>query len=238
MGAIQAERRDQIPPTRRLRYLIDIIVLVAATVGLETAVGALYNAGVLQAPVIFDVATRIPALLFAWLLIRLRGETLADIGLKRPRRWWRTFLLGVLVATFIYVAAYISERLGVRRDLSQFKAVQGNLQLALYDVVYAFLGAGFYEEFMFRGFLFQGLAMLLGGTRGAWIVACVAQAALFGAAHSYQNPVGIAVTGTIGLLLGFLFLATGRNLWAPIVSHGVYDASRFIQFYFHGPPLG
>jgi membrane protease YdiL (CAAX protease family) len=232
------ERNGEIPRLRRARYLIDIIVLAGAAVGLEVAIGAAYAAAGLQSAVIFDAATKIPALLFAWLLIRLRGETLADLGLKRPRRWWQTILLGLLIAAIIYAAVYVSEKAGFRRDLSQFKAVQGNLQLALYDVVYAFIGAGFYEEFMFRGFLFHGFAMFFGASRAAWIVACVAQAALFGTAHSYQNPVGIVITGLIGLLLGLLFLTTSRNLWAPVIAHGLYDASRFILFYFHGPPLG
>ena len=57
--------------------------------------------------------------------------------------------------------------------------------------LYAFIGAGFYEEFTFRGFLMQGLAMLFGGNRGAWIGACIMQGALFGAAHADQDPSGL-----------------------------------------------
>ena len=105
-------------------------------------------------------------------------------------------------------------------------------------VLYAFIGAGLYEEFMFRGFLFQGLAMLFGGNRGAWIGACILQGALFGAAHAYQNPLGMLITGTLGVLLGIIVLASERNLWLVIIGHGLYDASRFVLFYFQGPPLG
>src|SRR5207237_1926289 len=108
------------------------------------------------------------------------------------------------------------------------KDVQGNLELALFGVFYASIGAGFYEEFMFRGFLMQGLAMLFGASRTAWIVACVVQGALFGAAHAYQNPLGIAITGTLGILMGLLVPASGRNLWAVIIGHGLFDASRFV----------
>ena len=31
-------------------------------------------------------------------------------------------------------------------------------------------------------------------------------------------------------------LASGRNLWAVIIGHGLFDASRFVLFYFQGPP--
>ena len=127
---------------------------------------------------------------------------------------------------------------GFRRDLGKFKDVHGNPELAFVAVLYALIGAGFYEEFTFRGFLMQGLAMLVGGSRGAWIGACVLQGALFGAAHAYQNPLGIAITGTLGILMGLLVLASGRNLWAVIIGHGLFDASRFVLFYFQGPPTG
>jgi membrane protease YdiL (CAAX protease family) len=168
----------------------------------------------------------------------LRGEKLADIGLKRPASWMRTVMMGIGFAVIVFIAMYLSERAGFRRDLSKFKDVQGNLELTVLAVFYAFIGAGFYEEFTFRGFLMQGLAMLFGGSRDAWIVACILQGALFGLAHAYQNPIGIAVTGTLGVLLGVIVLASGRNLWIVIIGHGLFDASRFVLFYFQGPPGG
>jgi hypothetical protein len=29
-----------------------------------------------------------------------------------------------------------------------------------------------------------------------------------------------------------------RNLWLAIIGHGLFDASRFVLFYFQGPPTG
>src|SRR5881396_1238849 len=63
--------------------------------------------------------------------------------------------------------------------MSKFKDVRGNLELTVLGVFYALIGAGFYEEFTFRGFLMQGLAMFFGGSRDAWIAACVLQGAHF-----------------------------------------------------------
>ena len=171
-------------------------------------------------------------------LVLLRGERLADIGLKRPESWTRTLIIGVGFAAIVFIAMYLSEKAGFRRDLSKFKDVHGNPELAFVAVLYALIGAGLYEEFTFRGFLMQGLAMFFGGSRGAWIGACLLQGALFGALHAYQNPLGIAITGTLGILMGLLVLALGRNLWAVIIGHGLFDASRFVLFYFQGPPTG
>ncbi len=58
------------------------------------------------------------------------------------------------------------------------------------------------------------------------------------AAHAYQNPLGIAITGTIGVLMGVIVLMSGRNLWLVIIGHGLYDGTRFVLFYFQGPPTG
>jgi hypothetical protein len=55
--------------------------------------------------------------------------------------------------------------------------------------------------------------------------------------HTYQNPLGIAITGSLGVLMGLLVLASGRNLWAVIIGHGLFDASRFVLFYFKGRRL-
>ena len=239
MTESQVEAAQGTGRPRRLRYLIDIIVLVAVTFLLDAVVGAFVPVPISwEKGFVFDAIGKMLLVGVAWGLIRLRGETLADIGLKRPASWMRTFMIGIGLAAIVFIAMYLSEKAGFRRDLSKFKAVQGNLELAALGVFYAFIGAGFYEEFMFRGFLMQGLAMLLGAGRGAWIVGCVIQGALFGLAHAYQNPLGIAITGTLGVLMGLLVLASGRNLWPVIIGHGLFDASRFVLFYFQGPPMG
>jgi membrane protease YdiL (CAAX protease family) len=235
----QMEGAGGIRRPRRWRYLIDIVALVAVTFLLDAVLGAFIPTPInWERGFVFDAIGKMLLVGVAWGLIRLRGETLADIGLKRPASWMRTFMIGIGFAAIVFIAIYLSEKAGFRRDLSRFKDVQGNLELALFGVFYASIGAGFYEEFMFRGFLMQGLAMLFGASRGAWIVACVVQGALFGAAHAYQNPLGIAITGTLGVLMGLLVLASGRNLWPVIIGHGLFDASRFVLFYFEGPPMG
>jgi hypothetical protein len=239
MAESQLEGAEMSRRPRRWRYLIDIVVLVAVTFLLDAALGALIPAPInWEKGFVFDAIGKMLLVGVAWGLIRLRGERLADIGLKRPASWTRTFMIGIGFAAIVFIAMYVSEKAGFRRDLSKFKEVQGNLELTLFGVFYALIGAGFYEEFMFRGFLMQGLAMLFGASRSAWIVACVVQGALFGAAHAYQNPLGIAITGTLGILMGLVVLASGRNLWPVIIGHGLFDASRFVLFYFQGPPTG
>jgi membrane protease YdiL (CAAX protease family) len=234
---IEASKETRSPP--RWRYLIDIVVLSAVTFLLDAVLGAFVQVPInLEKGFVLDAIGKMLLVAVGCGLVLLRGERLADIGLKRPESWMRTFIIGAGLAAIVFVAMYVSEKAGFRRDLSKFNDVQDNPELAILGVFYALIGAGFYEEFTFRGFLMQGLAMFFGGKRGAWIVACAVQGALFGLAHAYQNPLGIAITGTLGILVGLIVLASGRNLWLVIIGHGLFDASRFVLFYFQGPPTG
>ena len=223
---------------QRFRYLIDILLLIVAVFGLEVAADAIYAPKSMEAGYTLGLVVQMLQVTFAWILIRLRGETLSDIGLKRPQSWPRTISIGVLIAALVFAGIYFSEKAGFHRDLSRFAALQGNLRLTSFTVVYVLIGAGFYEEFMFRGFLMQGLAMCFGGSRGGWVTACVIQGILFGASHAYQNPIGMLITGALGILLAVLVFVSGRNLWPAIIAHGLFDASRSVLFYLQGPPSG
>ena len=222
----------------RFRYLIDIVVLIAAVFGLEIAAEAIYTPKSMEARFAFGLAIQMLEIVIACGLIWLRRERLADIGLRRPKSWARVLIVGIAIAAVVFVGIHLSEKAGYHRDLSRFRALQGNLELTLIAVVYVIIGAGFYEEFMFRGFLMQGFAMFFGGSRSAWIAALIIQGVLFGAAHAYQNPLGMLITGTLGTLLGVLVIVWPRNLWPAIICHAVFDASRSVLIYFQGPPGG
>jgi membrane protease YdiL (CAAX protease family) len=228
----------QTSTARRYRYLIDIVILIALVFGLEMIAEAIYTPKTEAGGYAFGLIIQMLEVVLAWVLIRLRGEGLADIGLKPPQSWPRTIAISVLLAAILFGGIYLSEKAGFHRDLSRFAGLQGNLTLTLVMVIYVLIGAGFYEEFMFRGFLMQGLAMFFGGSRAAWVVALIIQGILFGASHAYQNPLGMFITGTLGILLALTVLWSGRNLWIAIIAHGLFDASRSVLFYFSGPPHG
>jgi uncharacterized protein len=218
--------------------LIDVVVLIAAVFGLEIAAEAIYTPKSMEAGFAFGLTIQMLEVLIACGLIWLRRERLADIGLRRPQSWPRVLIVGIAIAAVVFVAIHVSEKAGYHRDLSRFRALQGNLKLTLITVVYVIIGAGFYEEFMFRGFLMQGFAMFFGGSRTAWIAALIIQGVLFGVSHAYQNLLGMLITGTLGALLGALVIIWPRNLWPAIIAHALFDASRSVLFYFNGPPGG
>src|SRR5947208_13255966 len=142
---IEATEGSRAPRRRPWRYLLDLIVLVAVTFLLDTILGAFIPAPInLEKGFVFDAIGKMLLVGVAWGLIRLRGQRLADIGLKRPASWAHTFMIGIGLAAIVFIAMYLSEKAGFRRDLSKFKDVQGNLELAVLGVFYALIGAGFY----------------------------------------------------------------------------------------------
>jgi hypothetical protein len=48
-------------------------------------------------------------------------------------------------------------------------------------------------------------------------------AVLFGFGHFYKGPAGVLDSTYSGVVLGSVYLLSGRNLWASILAHGISD---------------
>lgn len=176
--------------------------------------------------------------LLAWVLLRTSGLGWRDVGFGRPAHWGRTVLGGVLtfIAMLAVGALVIRPLLGLFRvappDLERLEMVRDSpltFLILLFPVSWG--TAAFGEELVTRGFILNRFATALGGSGVAYGSALLLQAALFGLAHSWQGTAGVISTGVYGLVLGGAFLATGRNLWVPIIAHGLMDSISMIAIY-------
>jgi hypothetical protein len=173
----------------------------------------------------------------AWVSLRLRSLHWRDVGLRRPNRWLPTIGLALLVGIGyqlldIIIFTPLLERLtGDAVDLSQFAMIQGNLFLLVIFLLVAWLEAAFLEELFFRGYLFNRFTDVIGTRRSAIIAALLLTSLIFGSAHYYQGITGILDTFMAGFLLGVLYLIAGRNLWLPILTHGVINSVGFVLLY-------
>src|SRR5207248_6072093 len=114
----QIEHTGGIRGPRRFRYLIDIIALVAVTFLLDAVLGAFIPVPIdWKKGFVFDALGKMLLVGVAWGLIRLRGERLADIGLKQPTSWPRTFMIGIAFAAIVFIAMCFSDKAGFRSDL-------------------------------------------------------------------------------------------------------------------------
>ena len=212
--------------SRLLRPAPTVVVLCAmAAFIVLTAMAGVPDAGIL------------PLVLVIPLILWLTGRGFRDIGLQRPRSWLRLLGCGLLaglvvqLASLLLINPLIEHLTRTPIDLSQFDPIRGNLQALLTLLAIVWAVAVFVEEIVFRGYLMTELKRLLGDTRRALLGNLVLAATLFGLAHWYQGISGMLGTGLIGLLLGYLFIRQGFNLWLPIVVHGFLNTAGLLLIY-------
>jgi uncharacterized protein len=186
----------------------------------------------------FNVLGKTPwLLLLGSISLWVRKIGWRGVGLTRYRTWKITLLLGVAAGfaleTFqLFVSQPLLVRfLGKQPDLEGFRALTGNLKLTLIFLALAWILAAFGEEMVYRGYLMNRVADLLNRTPRAWIVSLIIVHVGFGLAHVHQGLTGVIDEGLMGLLLGLIYLGTGRNLSVPIIAHGVQDSIDFVLIF-------
>ena len=218
--------------------VVGLIDLLAPLLSPAATVGATWPIKALQ------LGRMAAAVALATWFLRLRGLRWRDVGFTRPK--WLRLLWGVPVGfamTGVLVAAInlaLHAAGAPAADYSMFRPLKGNLAEYLFWAIgMTIFAAAFGEELIFRGFVRDGLYRLFGG-RGmiALWASLLGQAVLFGLPHLYQGWSGAATAGTIGFSFGVIWLMMGRNLWAGIVLHAIFDLSSMTVFYLSGGPPG
>jgi membrane protease YdiL (CAAX protease family) len=183
-------------------------------------------------------------LALGWLSMRLRGQRWRDIGLSFPSNWRRLLSIGVAAGIAMELLELFATQpllvalTGKYPDLSDFHSLIGNVRLLLLIVAGSWIIAGVGEELVWRGYILNRVADLLGRSRLGWAMSIGIVSVLFGLAHSYQVWTGIIENSIDGALLALLYIACGRNLIAPIVAHGVTDSiDSLIIFSGHYPGM-
>jgi membrane protease YdiL (CAAX protease family) len=176
-------------------------------------------------------------LLVAWGSLRLRGLRWRDVGLGLPERWRRVAAIGIAwgvgmwLLEFFVTMPTLRRVLGYWPDLTAFNDIVGNLPLLGIYLALNWVLAAFGEEMVWRGYALPRAAEFLGSGMRAWVLALVLVNVAFGLAHLYQGPSGVIQATVGGVLLGVLYLATGRNLLAPILAHGIGNSIDFTVMY-------
>lgn len=184
-------------------------------------------------PSIFGVPT---TLLLIWFLAWLMRTKWTDLGIRRPPHWGKTIAIGVGVAVVSQaftglVLLPLFQRLGLGSpDYSGFENIKGNVGAMLMYLMVSWTIAGIGEEIIYRGFLMEQLARLIGG-KAKWVLSLVLVSALFGLGHAYQGAVGVYLTAYSALVYGVLYISRGRNLWYSIIAHGTADTIAFLALY-------
>jgi hypothetical protein len=191
---------------------------------------ALKAAGALRNP-------SLALLLLGWLSLWLRRSGWRQVGLNRPAHWPRTVLAAIGIgiaynALDIRVLLPALHRLtGEPLELGQFSSLQGNAGALLLWLAVTWTLVAFGEEMAWRGYVLNRLADAFGRSSWSWILGGALVSLAFGFAHGAQGITGILDNILAGLLFSGLYLVAGRNLWLPILVHGLVDTSSFALLY-------
>jgi membrane protease YdiL (CAAX protease family) len=172
----------------------------------------------------------------------IRGLWWGAIGFRIDRNlpvWVLMGLFGgaLIEAQELYVVQPLLARWVGPPDLSDFRGLVGNA--AILPLAFALIwGLGaFGEEWVYRGWLTSRLADLFGRRAPGWIGAVVVANVAFGLAHAYQGPTGMIEAAEDGLLFAALYFATGRNLIAPMIAHGIQDSTDLVLIFTNHYPI-
>jgi membrane protease YdiL (CAAX protease family) len=189
----------------------------------------------------FPFSIQLFLLAFTSLSLWLRGFTWRDLGLRRSKAWWKIALWAVLATFLIAVVVNLLVQPLVGRltnkvaNNARFESVRGNLKILLVWLAAVWTIVAFGEEMIFRGYLMNRIADLVGRTGSGWILSLLGSSLIFGLGHGYQGIAGVVTTAAIGLLLGIVYLVNKRNLWVNIVSHGLIDSISLVALYYSRP---
>jgi hypothetical protein len=150
---------------------------------------------------------------------------LREIGYVRPRSWIRTVVIGVVfgIAFKLLMKAIVMPLLGAPAINQAFHYLVGN-RAALPGAIFAMIFvAGFGEETVFRGFMFERLGKLFGFSVWATILIVVLTSVWFGLAHySLQGLAGVEQATIFGLVFGIIMAVTGR-IFMLMLAHAAFD---------------
>ena len=187
--------------------------------------------GILAGNAVFIPLSGILVLVWAW-----RSRTpWREIGYVRPGSWIRVVATGIVfgVAFKLVMKAIVMPLLGAEPINQAYHYLAGN-RAALPAAIYAMtLGAGFGEETVFRGYMFERLGKLFGS--GAWAKPLIVAftSAWFGLDHyPVQGLAGLQHATIFGVVFGTIYAITGR-LWTLIFAHAAFDLTALALIYWN-----
>ena len=172
-------------------------------------------------------------LVLAW--AHASGTPWPELGFVRPRSWTRSIVIGIAFGAFFKLAmkAIVMPLLGAPPVNARYHYLAGNpsaLPAALYAMI---IGAGFGEETLFRGYMFERLGKRLGTSTGSKMAIVLITTALFAAAHYPDQGVpGVEQAVFTGLAFGGVYAVTGE-LFLLMVAHATFDLVALALIYWN-----
>ncbi len=156
-----------------------------------------------------------------------------EIGYVRPKSWIRSLVVGVALgfAFKLLMKIVVMPLLGADAINQAYHYLAGNAAALPGMLFLVIVGAGFGEETVYRGYMFERLGKLFGTGAGAKVSIVLLTAAWFGLAHyPEQGLAGVEQATIVGLVFGTIFAVTGR-IWMLMCAHAAFDLTALAIIY-------
>jgi membrane protease YdiL (CAAX protease family) len=156
-----------------------------------------------------------------------------EIGYVRPRSWLGSMAAGIAlgVGLKLLLKMIVMPLLGADPINEAFRYLAGNPAAAMALAFQVIIVAGFGEETVFRGYLFERFGKLFGSTAGATALTVVLTSVVFGSLHYFeQGRAGVQQATIVGLVFGTIFAVTGR-IWMLMCAHAAFDLTAIAIIY-------
>jgi membrane protease YdiL (CAAX protease family) len=173
------------------------------------------------------------ALALVW--VRLSRTPWREIGYVRPRSWIATVAGGIVfgIALKFLLKTILMPLLGADPVNHAYHYLVGNRAAIPFTLFTMIVVAGWGEETVFRGYLFERLGKLLGSGVAAKTSIVLITSALFGLGHySVQGLAGMEQAMITGLAFGVTFAVSGR-IWMVMIAHAAYDLAAYAIIYWN-----
>ncbi len=162
--------------------------------------------------------------------IEYKGKAFSELGFQREKFTLKNiFVLAPLVALGLFMVYIfllvpgITKLTGVPIDYSFFDELKGNLKVYLVTLLVVWVGSGFGEEIIFRGYFMRQFIKFFGESKASIALSIVLITAFFGFMHSGQGITGQLVTFMVGSLIALIFYLRKYDLWFVISVHGFFN---------------
>jgi membrane protease YdiL (CAAX protease family) len=175
-------------------------------------------------------------LVLAW--VSLSCTPWREIGYVRPRSWMRTLAIGIVfgVAFKFLMKAIVMPLLGGPPINQAYHWVAGNTAALPAMLFLMIVVAGWGEETLYRGWMFERLGKLFGTSVWARTSIVVLTAVVFALPHSVdQGLPGVEQALITGSVFGTIFALTGR-IFLLMVAHAAFDLMALAMIYWDFEP--
>ena len=157
-----------------------------------------------------------------------------EIGYVRPRSWAKTIAIGIVfgVAFKFTMKALVMPLFGAPPINQAYQFVTGNSAVIPMMIYTMIVVAGFGEETLYRGWMFERLGKLFGQSAAAKIATVLITAVLFASVHyPEQRWPGVEQAFVTALIFGSIFAITGR-IFLLMIAHAAFDLAALWMIYY------